>query len=231
MTARPTHILIADGSSLTVVGAQTILSRRAETVVLTATHTEALLTACRAHRPELVLLGETLDPDHETLTLVERIKAISPHTRLLLVGMHPRGLYIRDAIAVGVQGYLSLLDDLREGLLTAVEFALRNRQYLSPSANAEYLTVLHQGHYFPLLSNLSAVSAISTIGTEATKKLSMGPGIVVVIMITVIVLPALGAIFFVTIATITPTIIPPIILNTKSIFLSYTFLCFDLTAN
>jgi DNA-binding NarL/FixJ family response regulator len=103
------------------------------------------LTACRAHRPELVLLGETLDPDHETLTLVERIKAISPHTRLLLVGMHPRGLYIRDAIAVGVQGYLSLLDDLREGLLTAVEFALRNRQYLSPSANAEYLTVLHQG--------------------------------------------------------------------------------------
>lgn len=140
-----THILIADASSLTVVGAKTVLSQRADTLITTASTADELLQACRTDRPDLILLGETLDPDHETLTLLERVRDASPVTRVLLIGLHPHGLFIRDAIALGALGYLSLLDDLREGLLTAVEFALRNRQYLSPSANSEYLIVLHQG--------------------------------------------------------------------------------------
>jgi len=142
---RSTSILIADGSSLTVVGAQAILQRRADTHITTAANAHDLFQIFQTNRPDILILGDTLDPERETLTLVEQVTRIAPLTKIILMSLHAHGLFIRDAIHLGVSGYLSSLDDLREGLPTAVEFVLRDRLYLSPTANSEYLIIMHSG--------------------------------------------------------------------------------------
>jgi DNA-binding NarL/FixJ family response regulator len=53
------------------------------------------------------------------------------------------GLLIRDLFAVGACGYLAAGDDLPACLLTAVDTVLRERPYLSPTANSEYLITMH----------------------------------------------------------------------------------------
>jgi DNA-binding NarL/FixJ family response regulator len=52
------------------------------------------------------------------------------------------GLLIRDLFALGARGYLYKGDELQESLVRAVETVMRNRPYLSPTANAEYLVAM-----------------------------------------------------------------------------------------
>jgi DNA-binding NarL/FixJ family response regulator len=137
-----THILIADSSSLTVVGAESLLSQRADTVVTKAENGDSLLALVSELKPSLILLGDRFDPLFDTLYLVERLLTTHPSPRIIIMGMSTDGLIIRDLFAMGVRGYLAAADDLSECLLTAVEVVLRDRPYLSPTANAEYLITM-----------------------------------------------------------------------------------------
>jgi DNA-binding NarL/FixJ family response regulator len=137
-----THILIADSSSLTVVGAETLLKGRADTEITKAENGNDLIAKAEAVHPEIILLGDRFDPLIDTLVLVEKLQRTVPTTRLIIMGLMSDGLLIRDLIAAGAQGYLMVGDDMRVCLPTAVDMALRDRPYLSPTANAEYLTAM-----------------------------------------------------------------------------------------
>lgn len=137
-----THILIGDSSSLTVVGAETILRQRANTVITKAENGDSLLKLASELKVNLILLGDRFDPLFDTLILVERLLKIKPSARLIIMGISTEGLVIRDLMAIGVRGYLAAADDLSECLLTAVDTVLRGYPYLSPTANAEYLITL-----------------------------------------------------------------------------------------
>jgi len=141
-----TRILIADSSSLTVVGAETLLKARADTSITKAENGDELLALAGKLRPNLILLGDRFDPLFDTLILVERLMQITPSIRLIIMGVSTEGLFIRDLFAMGIYGYLATADDLSKCLLTAVETILRGRPYLSPTANAEYLITM-QGSY------------------------------------------------------------------------------------
>jgi DNA-binding NarL/FixJ family response regulator len=137
-----THILIADSSSLAVLGAETLLKGRINTQVTTAENGNDLIEKAEAIHPEIVLLGDRFDPLIDTLALVEKLQRNFPKARLIIMGLMSDGLLIRDLIAAGTKGYLMVGDDMSVCLPTAVEMVLRNRPYLSPTANAEYLTAM-----------------------------------------------------------------------------------------
>ncbi|MBK8138439.1 MAG: response regulator transcription factor [Chloroflexi bacterium] len=137
-----THILIADSSSLTVVGAETLLKGRADTEITKVENGSALLKAAETAQPDLILIGDRFDPLIDTLALVERIHRAAPSIRVIVMGTPSDGLLIRDYFAVGAIGYLMVGDDLTTCLRKAVELALKNRPYLSPTANAEYLVAM-----------------------------------------------------------------------------------------
>jgi len=141
-----THILIADGSSLTVVGAETLLKRRADTLVTKAENADDLITQASTHQPAVVLLGDRFDPLFDTAILIERVIRAAPAARIIVIGTSIDGLVIRDLFMMGICGYLAAGDDLPACLLTAVDTVLRERPYLSPTANAEYLVTMQASH-------------------------------------------------------------------------------------
>jgi len=137
-----TRILIADGSSLTVVGAETLLKDRADTLISKAENGDDLIEKARAEQPDLVLLGDRFDPLIDTLALVEQTLYAAPSARIIVMGTSTDGLVIRDLFTMGVCGYLAAGDDLASCLLTALDMVLREYPYLSPTANAEYLLTM-----------------------------------------------------------------------------------------
>lgn len=140
-----THILIADSSSLTVVGAETLLKVRADTYITKAQYASELIELASNIRPDIILMGDQFDPLMDTLALVEQLLAAAPCVRIIVMGTLSDGLLIRDLFAVGARGYLAAGDDLPACLLTAIDTVLRERPYLSPTANAEYLITMHTG--------------------------------------------------------------------------------------
>jgi DNA-binding NarL/FixJ family response regulator len=140
-----THIVIADSSSLAVVGAEVLLLQRADTRVSIASCASELVRIARALQPDIVLAGDQLDPTLDAFALVEQLTRSAPYARILLVGNLTDGLLIRDLVAAGVRGYLYAGDDLRTDLFTALDTVLRNRPYLSPTADAEYLIAMQSG--------------------------------------------------------------------------------------
>ena len=139
------HILIADGSSLTVVGAESLLKARADTEITKAHYASELIDLARSIRPDIILMGDQFDPLMDTLALVERLLDAVSCVRIIVMGTLSDGLLIRDLFAVGARGYLAAGDDLPACLLTAVETVLRDHPYLSPTANSEYLILMHTG--------------------------------------------------------------------------------------
>lgn len=140
-----THILIADSSSLAVLGAETLLRQRPNTQVSIASCASDLLQMARALQPVLILAGDQLDPAMDTPQLIEQLKHAAPRARLIFIGLVTDGLLIHDMLSMGVRGYLCGADDLREVLLSAVETVMKDRIYLSPTANSEYLISMQSG--------------------------------------------------------------------------------------
>lgn len=138
-----THLLIADSSSLTIVGAETLLKARADTLISKVENGDDLIAAAETLQPDILILGDRFDPLIDTLALVEQSIHAAPLVRIIVMGTLTDGLLIRDLFAAGARGYLAAGDDLPACLLTAVDTVLRERPYLSPTANAEYLIHMH----------------------------------------------------------------------------------------
>lgn len=138
------NILIADCSSLAVLGARTLLEGKIGATITKAENGEDLVALGARLNPDIALLGDQFDPLFDTLELIESLLACTSRARIIVMGMLTEGLLIRDLFHAGASAYLALGDDLSECLLTAVATVMRDRPYLSPTANAEYLLTMHK---------------------------------------------------------------------------------------
>lgn len=133
----------ADEADLMLVGIQTILKDNPDCEVVAAVRSASeLLEISKQFHPDVVLLNEQLDPLMDVLALVERLKQITPKSRLLILGGLSEGLLIRDLFACGVLAYLYEGDDLKDHLIPAIGAVVQNRPYLSPTANSAYLIAM-----------------------------------------------------------------------------------------
>lgn len=71
-----------------------------------------------------------------------KLRDALPAAKLIVMGSLVDGLLIRDLFHAGANGYLFKSDDLCHCLSLAVDTVLRNRKYLSHTANAEYLVAM-----------------------------------------------------------------------------------------
>jgi len=136
-------LLLADECDLILIGTQTILKTHPEwEVIEPVRNAKQLLDVAHSHQPKVVLFNQHLDSMVDVLALVERLKHIAPHSRQIVLGNKIDGLLVRDLFACGVVSYLFCGDNLAECLIPALNAAKGKDLYLSPSANAAYLTAM-----------------------------------------------------------------------------------------
>lgn len=136
------QVLLADDSDLMLLGARAVLEADHRfTVAGTARALNDLLAMRVSARPDTIVVGDWL-AGVDALTIATRVRRQSWMPRLILIGTVMDGLLIRDLFKAGVDGYLYRADDLAEHLTLAIDTTLRNRPYLSPTANAEYLVAM-----------------------------------------------------------------------------------------
>lgn len=137
------QVVIADEMDLALEGIKTILRLHGIFQVI-GTHQALadLVDALKAQPPDVVLVGDRLEPDMDVLQLVERVQQAAPRARLLILGTLPSGLIVQELLTCGAAGYLYKCDPLSHCLVEAIQTVLRGRLYLSPTANAEYLLAM-----------------------------------------------------------------------------------------
>jgi len=137
------RVVIAHPTDLVLIGAKAVLSDSPRYQIVAAVSDLALLVSvAHQHQPDVLVVHTELDPDMDMLKLVEVITATAPHARPILLGGLRDGLVIRDLFECGMWAYLYESDDLQECLPRAIDIVMRQRPYLSPTANSEYLVAM-----------------------------------------------------------------------------------------
>lgn len=140
---KPIEIVLADSNDLSLIGSWAVLLQNSElNVVAAVTQIDTLITVTRHFKPQVILLDENLYPQLDIYKTLDCLKEIVPDVKLILFGELSDGLYIRDLFHAGIQAYLYRQDALQDCLVSAVRTVMRNRKYLSPTANAEYLVAM-----------------------------------------------------------------------------------------
>lgn len=139
------RIVVADEMDVVTQGLRVILTEQQRYAVIAECHTLAAVQAVvRAQPVDVIICGQTLDPELDPLRLVDVLRQMVYRTRLILIGATANGLLIGTLLDIGLHGYLYKADSLRECLPLAVEMVTRSRTYLSPTADAEYVAALNR---------------------------------------------------------------------------------------
>lgn len=136
-------IVIADDMDLTLEGMKAILRQYGSFQLAGAYQllSEMLETIPGLH-PDVILVGDKLEPGLDVLALVERIRQAAPRARIVVLSNLPDGLIVQELFNAGVDGYLYKNDPLSLYLIEAIQTVMRGRPYLSPTANSEYLLAM-----------------------------------------------------------------------------------------
>jgi DNA-binding NarL/FixJ family response regulator len=140
------QVVVADDADLTLAGIQVFLTQQSQ-IQLRGSYQRfsALLASITQSCPDVILLGDRLEPDLNALSLVERVRAAAPAARIILLSHVPDGLVVHELLNSGLAGYLYKSDPLGDDLLSAIQVVMRGRPYLSATVNAEYLLALQAG--------------------------------------------------------------------------------------
>lgn len=137
------RIIIADEADLMLIGIETIINELSLfDIIHTARSASELIEMGKAHQPDVIAFNDRLDQLIDVLVIVERLKQVTPRSRLVVLGGLTEGLLIRDLFACGVLAYLYEGDDLKDHLLPALNAVLGERPYLTPTANSAYLLAM-----------------------------------------------------------------------------------------
>jgi DNA-binding NarL/FixJ family response regulator len=125
-----TKILIVDDHSLVREGLRLrISSYRDLEVCGEATTEDEAFELVKQTNPGLVIIDISLKAGHG-IELIKRIKAISPHTKMLVTSGFQESLYAERAMRAGALGYLNKQDS-GEKVIEAIRTVLRGERYVS----------------------------------------------------------------------------------------------------
>ena len=140
------NIVIADDTDLAREGMKTILREQGDLqVVGTCPLLSNLLEVSGKLRPDVILLGDRLEPEMDVLSLIERVQAAYPRARIIILSNLAEGLIVHDLLLRGVLGYLYRPDPLSLYLVEAIQSVMRGEPYLSPTSNSAYLRAMKSG--------------------------------------------------------------------------------------
>ena len=103
------------------------------------------IEATQRHQPDVVLMDIAM-PGLNGLDAAVRILKQSPHIHLIILSMYTNEDYVRQALSVGVSGYLQKGADPAE-LELAIKAVMRNEVYLTPAVSKQLVQeYLHGGN-------------------------------------------------------------------------------------
>lgn len=126
----PVRILVVDNfeawrrSIVSIIGADPELQ-----VVHEASDGLEAVQMCQELQPDLVVLDVGL-PKLSGFEAARRIREVSPDSKILFLSVIPSQYVMREALRIGVSGYISKVDALRD-LLPAVRAAVADQAFLS----------------------------------------------------------------------------------------------------
>ena len=121
-------LLIVDDHSVVREGLIRLLGNATEAVILEARCSDTALSVFRAEAPDLVILDLNL-PGAGGLSVLKRMIAEAPRTRVLIFSMHSNPSYVMRAMQAGAQGYVTKSASADE-LLEAVQQVMAGARYL-----------------------------------------------------------------------------------------------------
>lgn len=130
-TAAPTRLVLVDDHPVVREGLRSMLVSEEIEVLGEAGSAAEATELCARFAPDVVLLDLEL-PDLHGLSLLSRIKRVSPATAVLVVTMHDDPALVRAAIQAGAAGY-ALKGATRQELLAAVRAVREGRAALDPA--------------------------------------------------------------------------------------------------
>jgi len=140
------RLIIADDADLTLAGVQAFLGPHSSVRITGSCQRLAdLRHALAQDAPDVILLGDRLEPDRDVLSLVEQVRTAAPASHIMIMSHVADGLVVHELLNAGVAGYLYKSDPLGDDLLQAIRTVMRGRLYLSPTVNAAYLTAVRTG--------------------------------------------------------------------------------------
>jgi DNA-binding NarL/FixJ family response regulator len=141
------RVTIADDMGLALVGAEMLLQQEPDVeVVGTFQSLAELLKSLTPLSPDVVLVGDRIEPGVDVLALVDEIRQVAPHSRIIVMSLVCDGQIVHELLTSGIIGYLYKSDPLQHYLTNAVRAVMRARPFLSPTADAAYLTAMQSGH-------------------------------------------------------------------------------------
>ena len=90
------------------------------------------------HHPNILVL-DLMIPRLHGLEVIRRVHKSAPHTRVIVLSMHPDEPYVMEALRNGASGYV-LKDSTAAELVQAVRTVMAGRRHLSPALEERALT-------------------------------------------------------------------------------------------
>ncbi len=138
------RILLADDHTLFRAGIRSILERvQGVTVVAEASDGRKALDLLEEHRPDIALLDISM-PGLNGLEVANRVKSVSPGTKVIILSMHASEGYVAQALRAGVNGYI-LKDAASKDLELSLRAVARGETWLSPSISKQVVELFLRG--------------------------------------------------------------------------------------
>jgi two-component system, NarL family, invasion response regulator UvrY len=169
-------VLIADDHALVRAGLRQFLEQDPQvTEIGEAVSGSNTLDMLRAKQWDLLLL-DIFMPDRSGLDILARVRALHPHTRVLVLSGYPERQYAISVLRSGANGFLSK-ESAPEELSKAVKTVLGGRRYVSAALadflvsdlDADVTKPLHASlseREFQTLCKLAAGRSVSEIADE-----------------------------------------------------------------
>src|SRR5690349_19339723 len=101
-----TRILLADDHRMVRRGFSLILQGQDDfEVVGEAGNGREVLEQAKLLQPDLVIMDVSM-PELNGIEATRRLRAVSPYTRVLALSVHREGVYVREIVRAGADGYI-----------------------------------------------------------------------------------------------------------------------------
>lgn len=129
----PVRIVLADDHVVVRQGLRTLLEREKFQVVAEASDGQEAIRLTEAHHPDIAVIDISM-PILNGIDTVRELGRSCPKTKTILLTQHEEDQYIREALEVGVKGYV-VKNQVASDLVHAIQQVSRGQFYLSPGVS------------------------------------------------------------------------------------------------
>lgn len=129
----PIRIVLADDHVLVRQGLRSLLEREKFQVVAEASDGQEAVRLTETYHPDIAVIDISM-PILNGIDAVRELGRSCPKTKTILLTQHEEDQYIREALGVGVKGYV-LKNQVASDLVHAIQQVSRGQFYLSPGVS------------------------------------------------------------------------------------------------